>query len=34
MGIAIDAGTVIAGKITSMTQYNTVTSQFKNNLQE
>ena len=34
MGIAIGAGTGIAGITTSMTQYNTFTSQFENNLQE
>ena len=34
MGIAIGAGTGIAGIMTSMTQYNTFTSQFKSNLQE
>ena len=33
-GIAIGAGTGIAGITTSMTQYNTSTSQFKNDLQE
>ena len=33
-GIAIGAGTGIAGIMTSMTQYNTFTSQFKSNLQE
>jgi hypothetical protein len=34
MGIAIGAGTGIAGKMTSMTQYNIFSSQFKSNLQE
>ena len=34
MGIAIGAGTGIAGITTSMTQYYTFTSQFKSNLQE
>ena len=33
-GIAIGAGTGIAGIMTSMTQYNTFTSQFKSDLQE
>jgi hypothetical protein len=34
MAIAIDVGTGIAGQTTSMTQYNTFTSQFKSDLQE
>ena len=34
MGIAIGAGTGIAGITTSMTQHNTFTSQFKSDLQE
>jgi hypothetical protein len=34
MGIAIGAGTGIAGITTSMTQYNKFTSQFNSNLQE
>ena len=34
MGIAIGAGTGIAGITTSITQYNTFTSQFKTDLQE
>ena len=34
MGIAVGAGTGIAGITTSMTQYNTFTSQFKSDLQE
>ena len=33
-GIVIGAGTRIAGIMTSMTQYNTVTSQFKSDLQD
>lgn len=33
-GIAIGAGIGTAGVTTSMTQYNTFTSQFKSNLQE
>ena len=34
MGIAVGAGTGIAGIMTSMTQYNTFTSQFKRDLRE
>ena len=33
-GIAVGAGTGIAGITTSMTQYNAFTSQFKSDLQE
>ena len=33
-GIAIGAGTGVAGIMTSMTKYNTLTSQFKSDLQE
>ena len=32
-GIAIGAGTGVAGIMTSMTKYNTLTSQFKSDLQ-
>jgi hypothetical protein len=34
VGIAIDNGTRVAGTTTSMTQYNTFTSQVKSDLQE